>query len=631
MIDIAATKSISSIDPSSFSIWHSIWTYTEHGFSQLFALLGHDWVKGRPCLHGAIARTKNGSVRGKTFILQPDGRHVNAFLGIPYARAGTYNDRFKKPFPVEAWKEPLDCTRFGPRAVQPDMFWDTYITPIGQDEANCLSINVFAPEWDSAEFNSTGRPVMVYVHGGGYLIHSAANYGDWNICQNLCLFDVVVCVVQYRLGAIGFFSTGDARCAGNFGLWDQLAALRWIKENIAFFGGDPENVTVFGQSAGAACIDLLSISPLAKGLFKRIIMMGGNACTDWAMVSPAWTQQAAIRMARKAGWKGADTDLDSLLAFLRSVPAYKITAPLIGKSAFNRHKKGLDFCPVIDGELITKAPDQMRLDVDWPMEVIIGGTESEALLFHALGRSQANVASLRKYLQFYIPPTIPRAEQLREQCETLYLANVNIDDPQQIAPAFLKLHSDLMMNNAVQRYCRAMFAANGTKQQQQSTPNHRIYLYNMVHFNRDGFGIVGLRMPFYAATHCHDVRYLLGKGLYAKFRPNWDDKQMMRIIGGFFTNFVKYGNPNTHWQQMKSDNNDAAVSVQCQPWQNVHVANSTLVSPDFWRPISAQDTEQHMELSLEPTARRVYHGGRYRRFWHKVDDEFVQIGAQNLM
>ncbi|KAL3093639.1 hypothetical protein niasHT_026677 [Heterodera trifolii] len=670
MVDIAATKNMSTIDPSAlsnYSIWHSIYTHTEHAFSQLFSLLGHDWVKGRPCVHGTIGHTKNGPIRGKTFILQPkndagERRRVNTFLGIPFARAGTYNDRFKKAFPVEAWKEPLDCTRFGPRAVQPDMFWDTYITPIGQDEATCLNLNVFAPDWESAEFKKTGRPVMVYVHGGGYLIHSSANYGDWNICQNLCLYDVVVCVIQYRLGAMGFFSTGDARCPGNFGLWDQLAALRWVKENISFFGGDPENVTLFGQSAGAACIDLLSLSPMAKGLFKRIILMGGNACTDWSMATPERTQQAAIRMARKGGWKGADTDLDSLLTFMRSVPAYKISAPLIGKSAFNRHKKGLDFCPVIDGELITKSPEQMRRELDWPVEVIVGGTESEALLFAALGRRQANVVSMRKYLQIYIPSTIAGAEQLREQCIALYVHTHNSNgivpsgpgeeeaaehhhqpQQQQMARAFLKMHSDLMMNNAVQRYCRGMFGA-------ETPPNHRIYLYNMMHYNRDGFGIVGLRMPFFAATHCHDARYLLGKGLYAKFRPNWDDKQMMRIIGGFFTNFAKYGNPNTHWAQKNNMNsvitttNDTAPSAdgqhqlhendgdndQCQqpqqqPWHNEHCANSTLVSPDFWRPISAQNTEQHMELTLEPTARTVYHGGRYGRFWHKVDNEMAKL------
>lgn len=106
---------------------------------------------------------------------------------------------------------------------------------------------------------------MVFVHGGGFLIHSAANYGDWNICKNICYHDVIVCVIQYRLGLLGFLSTGDDSCPGNFGLWDQLDAFRWIHQNIKGFGGDPDNVTAFGQSAGAASVDLLSLSPYSKG------------------------------------------------------------------------------------------------------------------------------------------------------------------------------------------------------------------------------------------------------------------------------------------------------------------------------------------------------------------------------
>ena len=110
---------------------------------------------------------------------------------------------------------------------------------------------------------------MVFIHGGGFLIHSAANYGDWNICRNLCLHDVIVCVIQYRLGMLGFLSTGDGECPGNYGLWDQLEALKWIHENIGAFGGDNGNVTAFGQSAGAACVDVLSLSPLSRGLMHR--------------------------------------------------------------------------------------------------------------------------------------------------------------------------------------------------------------------------------------------------------------------------------------------------------------------------------------------------------------------------
>lgn len=119
----------------------------------------------------------------------------------------------------------------------------------------------------------------------------------------MCLHDVIICVVQYRLGMLGFLSAPEADCPGNFGIWDQLYAFRWIRENISAFGGNPENITAFGQSAGAASIDLLSLSPHSEGLFKRVILMGGNANSDWSVATPERTQLAAISLLKRAGWK----------------------------------------------------------------------------------------------------------------------------------------------------------------------------------------------------------------------------------------------------------------------------------------------------------------------------------------
>ncbi|CAK5091316.1 unnamed protein product [Meloidogyne enterolobii] len=645
------------------SFWSIFSQYSHSAFGKFFSLFDENWIKGRPCSYGITIQTKNGPIIGKTFTLPPDGKKVNAFLGIPYAVAGTFKQRFKKPFPITKWKEPLLCTKFGPRSVQHDLVWDAYLTPQPQDEAKCLNLCVFAPDWESTEFPKGKRPVMVFVHGGGFIIHSAANYGDWNICQNLCLLDVIVCTVQYRLGMLGFFSTGDDRCPGNFGLWDQLTAFKWVKENIASFGGDPDNITAFGQSAGAASIDLLSLSPLSdgiffisfppiyliKGLFKRIILMGGNASTDWAVVRPRKTIAAALKIARGLNWKGEDSDLDSLLAFLHELPAHELSAPLIGKSAFNRHKKGLDYCPVIDGELITAPVSELRTkrfaSKDRPpLEVIIGATEFEALLFAALGRRQSDIVSLRKYLQIHIPEEIPNFDEKRGRCERLYLDGINIKNSSQVSTAFLRLHSDVMINNSVQRYCKGMLPS------ETSISNKtKIFLYNMSHFNSNEFGFVGLRMPFYAATHCHDLRYLVGKGLYSKFRPNIDDKQVMLIIGTLFTNFVKYGNPNSHWRKLEESENskdrkNGYINKEidnscCEPWNpsgmpgdenskfvdankihtNFDENGNNLTSNNFWLPITPNNTYQHFELCLEPKMLPRYQDGRYEFWFNEVD------------
>ncbi|ETN74691.1 hypothetical protein NECAME_12801 [Necator americanus] len=149
--------------------------------------------------------------------------------------------------------------RFNPG--RDDMFWDkfTNFTPQSED---CLYLNVFAPAMDPVK----SYPVMFYIHGGGFMMDSAVRYKPSNVARLLVKHGVVVVTIQYRLGYLGYFCTGDDVAKGNYGLWDQLEALKWTKENIHHFGGDPNRITVAGQSAGAVSADLLSLSPLSRGL-----------------------------------------------------------------------------------------------------------------------------------------------------------------------------------------------------------------------------------------------------------------------------------------------------------------------------------------------------------------------------
>ncbi|KAH7729340.1 Protein F15A8.6 [Aphelenchoides avenae] len=518
--------------------------------------------------------TKLGTVEGKKYTLE-DGRCVNAFLGVPYARC-TAERRFKKAEPVLPWDGVLKCTDFGPRPIQQDMIWDRFITPVRQDE-DCLSLNIFTPTWAIGDGQERQLPVMVFVHGGGWAMHSAANYGDRGICRNLCTRDVVVCVIQYRLGLLGFLSTGTEECPGNMGLWDQLEAFRWIKSNISSFGGDPSNVTAFGQSAGAASIDLLSISPRGAGLISRVIMMGGTASSDWAIVEPSRTVQAAEQIARKLGWKGNAGDTQDLLDFLREQPAHKLSSPMFGKSAFDRRKKGLDFCPVIDGDLLPKPVSELRRQAP-KVSAIIGTTDYEALLFVALGRAQADEVSINKALAVHIPDDVPNYENLRTEARQMYLHDVDTSNKEQVARSFVRLYSDTLMNNCTHKYCEEM-AASG----------HEVFLYNMTYYNKDAFGIFSYRMPFLAATHCYELRFLFGKGLFSKFRPNSDDLCILDLMTKMWTNFARTGKP------LVDENNN------------------------IWQPVSVEDSYRHLVIDLEPRMCHNYQGRR-AEFWKKVDE-----------
>ncbi|KAI6202094.1 COesterase domain-containing protein [Aphelenchoides besseyi] len=507
-----------------------------------------------------------GRIRGKKFMFE-DGRKVRAYLGVPYAKSGSFRDRFKRPFPIQSWSDTRDCTQFGPRSIQTDMLWDLFLTPIAQDEENCLHMNIFVP--DSATSTSS-LPVMVFVHGGGYLIHSSANYSDRQICRNLCKHDVI-----YRLGLLGFLSTGTSECPGNFGLWDLRESLLWIKKHIKSFGGNGENITAFGQSAGGACIDLLTLSPECEGLLKRCILMGGNAASDWAVVKWQRTVDAAVKVAKSCGYPGDAKDPTALLEYLRQLPGNKCKVAIYGKSAFDRRKKGLEMCPVIDGHFLPEPVHKLRKKAK-PITSIIGTTDYEALLFVALGRSQSDLLSFEKCLKLHIPDQIAEHEELREEARRLYLHEVDRTDKVAVAKSFMRLYSDCLMNLCTHRYVEEM------------SDRHKVYLYNITYCNPNSFGLFAYRSPFIGATHCQDLRFLFGKGMFAKFRPNSDDLKILDYMTTMFTNFAKTGDPNY----------DQTIKL--------------------WKPSQPKDSYKHLDINTELRFIDNYQGRR-AEFWKKLD------------
>ncbi|HEX9259277.1 MAG TPA: carboxylesterase family protein, partial [Acidimicrobiales bacterium] len=245
-----------------------------------------------------VVSTASGTVRGS------DVAGVTRFLGIPYARAG----RFEQPGPVEPWTGELDANAPPPQAPQMPGLIEQFMgtADLAQDE-RCQNLNVWTPGCDGAK-----RPVLVWVHGGAFIAGSAASawYDGEAFARNK---DVVVVSVNYRLGLLGFTHLSDRggerfAGSGNLGLLDQVAALRWVREHAAAFGGDPDNVTIFGESAGGASVLALMAAPGAKGLFHRAIAQ-----------SPGFTQLRTRERADEAagqvlGELGlAPTELDRLL------------------------------------------------------------------------------------------------------------------------------------------------------------------------------------------------------------------------------------------------------------------------------------------------------------------------------
>ena len=214
-----------------------------------------------------VVRTSAGQIAGEAL---PDGRHL--FRGLPFAQPPIGPLRWKPPIPVAPWQGIRDATHSGPGCMQIDYGWN-HGNAVNQSE-DCLYLEVASPNLNPAR----PLPVMVWIHGGGNRGGGAAGTIQSDLGKQIVLVSI-----QYRLGALGFLShpalsaESPQHSSGNYGLLDQQAALRWVQANIARFGGDPRNVTIFGESAGAQDVGLQMLSPLARGLFHKAIEESGTA------------------------------------------------------------------------------------------------------------------------------------------------------------------------------------------------------------------------------------------------------------------------------------------------------------------------------------------------------------------
>jgi para-nitrobenzyl esterase len=210
---------------------------------------------------GPVVRTGYGAVQGET------SGGVRVFKGIPYAAPPVGEGRWRDPRPPSRWSGVRDALQPGPACAQlPGEL------PDGSTSEDCLYLNVTAPS------GGARKPVVVWVHGGGYFMGAGSNYDARRFAS---LGDVVVVTVNYRLGLFGFFGMPGLAGSGTFGLRDQQAALRWVRANIAAFGGDPHNVTLAGQSAGAMSVCAQLTSPSAAGLFDKAVLQSGSCATGW--------------------------------------------------------------------------------------------------------------------------------------------------------------------------------------------------------------------------------------------------------------------------------------------------------------------------------------------------------------
>lgn len=439
------------------------------------------------------------------------------------------------PRPAIPWEGVRRVTEHGPKCPQVDLFR----TEIQLGNEDCLHLNVYTPELTPI----SQLPVMVFISGGFFKSGSgnSKNYGP----DFLMPHGVVFVTFNYRLEVLGFLCLDSEEVPGNAGLKDQVAALSWIKNNIASFGGDPNNVTIIGHNSGSACAALHIFSPLSKGLFKKAILMSGVPFCDWA------TSFEPTKRAYVLGKQlGLDTnDPKALLEHLQKVSVEKLlnTSPTL--MCFEEQNNDVlklgHFTPVIEKDfgqdhfLIEDPLEAMRNEHMKDVDVLIGYTSEEALLKISIFENDLmkQMTKFNRYPELLVPRKIqitctPRQIlELSQKIREFYFRGKPISMETLIE--FIRYTSDTAFNFDINRYISKL----------PKVGNGRRYMYKFSSISsRNIYGNPGLEYGIKGASHLDDLLYLMHAKRYdLKLEKNTREYELVHLVCTLFTNFAKFG------------------------------------------------------------------------------------------
>ncbi|XP_040858879.1 neuroligin-1 isoform X2 [Ochotona curzoniae] len=531
-----------------------------------------------------LVTTNFGKIRGikkelNNEILGP----VIQFLGVPYAAPPTGEHRFQPPEPPSPWSDVKNATQFAPVCPQniidgrlPEVMlpvWFTnnldVVSSYVQDQSeDCLYLNIYVPTEDvkriskecarkpgkkicrkggpltkkqtddlgdndgaeDEDIRDSGgpKPVMVYIHGGSYM-EGTGNLYDGSVLASYG--NVIVITVNYRLGVLGFLSTGDQAAKGNYGLLDLIQALRWTSENIGFFGGDPLRITVFGSGAGGSCVNLLTLSHYSEGLFQRAIAQSGTALSSWAVsFQPA---KYARMLATKVGCNVSDTV--ELVECLQKKPYKELVDQDIQPARYH-----IAFGPVIDGDVIPDDPQILMEQGEFlNYDIMLGVNQGEGLKFvenivdsdDGISASDFDFAVSNFVDNLYGYPE--GKDVLRETIKFMYTDWADRHNPETRRKTLLALFTD--------HQWVAPAVATADLHSNFGSPTYFYAFYH--HCQTD-------QVPAWAdAAHGDEVPYVLGIPMIGPtelFPCNFskNDVMLSAVVMTYWTNFAKTGDPN---------------------------------------------------------------------------------------
>lgn len=563
-----------------------------------------------------VVTTNYGKLRGVKVtlpneILGP----VEQYLGVPYALAPIGERRFQPPEPPMSWPGIRNATQFAPvcpqfledRFLLNDMMpvWftanlDTVVSYVQEQSEDCLYLNVYVPTEDDIHDENGLKPVMVYIHGGSYM-EGTGNMIDGSILASYG--NVIVITINYRLGVLGFLSTGDQAAKGNYGLLDQIQALRWIKENIQAFKGDPKRVTIFGSGAGASCVSLLTLSHYSEDLFQKAIIQSGTALSSWAVnYQPAKYTRA---LAEKVGCNMLDT-ID-LVECLQNKNYKELIEQYITPAKYH-----IAFGPVIDGDVIPDDPQILMEQGEFlNYDIMLGVNQGEGFKFvDGIVDSEDGVSA--NDFDFAVSDFVDHLygypegkDTLRETIKFMYTDWADKENPETRRKTLVALFTD--------HQWVAPAVATADLHAQYGSPT---YFYAFYHHCQSD-----MKPSWADSAHGDEVPYVFGIPMIGPtdlFNCNFskNDVMLSAVVMTYWTNFAKTGDPN---QPVPQD----TKFIHTKPNRFEEVA---------WTKYNPKD-QLYLHIGLKPRVRDHYRATKVA-FWlelvphlHNINEFFQYVST----
>ncbi|XP_069123063.1 fatty acyl-CoA hydrolase precursor, medium chain-like isoform X2 [Argopecten irradians] len=491
-------------------------------------------------------RAPAGPIRG--IAIQNRDRSVYQYRNIPYAKPPIGDLRFRKPVPYGSWTDVLDATSFGPSCIQDPKYISKLLENTQMSE-DCLQLNVYTP-YNASPANR--KSVMIWIHGGGYLAGQGPRYNASNLAY---VGDVIVVTVNYRLGLLGFLSTMDNASLGNYGLWDQRLAIQWVKQNIPAFGGIPNSITIFGESAGSMSVALHALIPENQGLFQRVIGESGPANSPIAMT------QEARNISRGYGIflnciNVLDVNVDSalLVQCLRGKSAAELLSAQMNldEGKYRNNRIAIRDAPVVDGDLIKSSPSDALSNISSAgssffrsLDAMFGNTDAEgSLLLDTIIDDLGQQYSFNYTIG--IPTRVLCDALSHEYAKDVYNGNKAVADA--ICQKYRKENDVEQSRSIINMYTDGiMVAPTVTTLDCHSSPGltmgRNTFQYMFTREQRE----TNIRPHWFSgASHAAELPYLFTIGNYKA-----EDSLLSIIMMTYWTNFAKNGSPNgpglPHW------------------------------------------------------------------------------------